>query len=72
MLVTGSYVSDEVFYIMGGSGGYADPYRYPVNQKEIDDLWKCIACGRVHKLKEHLDCPSCGTSVTEKSRFVLE
>jgi ABC-type ATPase with predicted acetyltransferase domain len=70
---TWSMVTGTASMIEPSGTAYIDPYRYPVlESKEIEDLWKCQACGRVYKLSEHLHCESCGTVVTEKSRFVLE
>ena len=70
---SGSVHGIDVLYFQGITGSFADPYRYPVLEKEIaDDLWKCESCRKVYKLSEHLECAGCGTSITEKSRFVLE
>jgi DNA-directed RNA polymerase subunit RPC12/RpoP len=71
LLDSGSSYGKDVFFYDKASGTFQglDPY---IKQEVIEDLWKCIACGKVYKLSEHLECERCGTPVTEKSRFVLE
>ena len=71
---SGSSRVPDVFILDANvSGSPFDSYRYPVLEQEvIEDLWKCNACGKVYKLSETLECEACGTSVTERSRFVLE
>ena len=44
---------------------------YEIPNKTEPIMWKCEGCGRVHKVEDTLECISCGTSITEKSRFVL-
>ena len=68
----GIYDIEEKIFL--ASGSYFDPYRYPVlQQHEVDDdLWKCESCRKVYRVANELECKSCGTSITEKSRFVLE
>ena len=67
-----SYLQDGDIYF-GATGSFIDPYRYPVlQQHEVDDLWKCQSCRKVYRIADNLECESCGTSITEKSRFVLE
>jgi ribosomal protein L37E len=42
------------------------------NVLEQETLWKCHSCGKVHHLKDTLECAGCGQPITAKSRFVLE
>lgn len=72
-LCSGSYVPEVFVLDASVSGSPFDPYRYSVLEQEVaDDLWKCESCRKVYKISEHLECVGCGTSITEKSRFVLE
>ena len=70
---SGSSIADPIGHFSPATGTFIDPYRYPVLAQEVlEDLWKCESCAKVYKLSETLECKGCGTSVTEKSRFVLE
>jgi hypothetical protein len=68
-----SIVLDGSTYDYGIVTGVHDPAHYPaLDQHEVDELWKCQNCGRVYRMKDTLECKSCGSPITEGSRFVLE